>query len=64
MKAKYKLEKQKWGYAITSIKDRGARITTEILANKLMRKCRADEVPAPVIALAKQCAEGVQFNWA
>lgn len=28
-----------------------------------MRKCRADEVPAPMITLAGQCVEGVQFNW-
>ena len=27
-----------------------------------MRKCHADEVPAPVVALAAQCTEGVQFN--
>lgn len=29
-----------------------------------MRKCRADEVPASMVALAAQCAEGVQFNCA
>lgn len=28
-----------------------------------MRKCGADEVSVPVITLASQCAEGVQFNW-
>jgi hypothetical protein len=28
-----------------------------------MRKCREDEVPAPVIQLAAQCSQGVQFNW-
>ncbi len=29
-----------------------------------MSKCYADEVPASVIALAEQCVEGIQFNWA
>ena len=47
-----------------SIKDKGVRVATQLLARKLMRKCRADEVPAPVVALAEQFAEGVQFNWA
>ena len=28
-----------------------------------MRMCRADKVTVPVVALAKQCVEGVQFNW-
>lgn len=28
-----------------------------------MRKCHVDKMPAFVIALAEQCAEGVQFNW-
>ena len=29
----------------------------------MMRKCHADEVPVPMVALAKQCTEQVQFNW-
>lgn len=64
MKAKYKLDKRMRGYVIASIKDRGVLVATQLLANKLMRKFRADEVPAFVIALAEQCVEGVQFNWA
>ena len=28
-----------------------------------MRKCHGNEVPKTVVALAEQCAEGVQFNW-
>lgn len=63
MKAKYKLEKKKRGYAISSIKDKGVHIETQLLAGKVMRKCRADEVPVPVVALDEQCTEGVQFNW-
>ena len=63
MKTKYKLEKKKCGYAIVSIKDKGMRIATQLLAGKLMQKCHSDEVLAPVVALAKKCMEGVQFNW-
>ena len=58
MKKKYKLEKNKRGYAISSIKDKTVCMATQILADKVMQKCRADEVPALVIALAEQCAEG------
>lgn len=64
MKTKYKLEKKKWGYAIASIKDKGLRGATQLLASDLMRKCHADEVLASVIALLEQCGEGVQLNWA
>ena len=63
MKKKYKLEKKKRGYVISDIKDKGVRIATQLLAKKVMRKCRGDEVLAPVVALAKQCIEVVQFNW-
>lgn len=63
MKMKYKLEKEKRGYAISSIKDKAVHVATQILTCKVMRKCHANEVPVPVVALAKQCTEGVQFNW-
>jgi len=53
MKKKYKLEKKKRGYTITSIKDKGVRIATQLLASKVMRKCSGDEVLAPVVALAE-----------
>jgi len=64
MKNKYKLEKKQRGYVITSIQDEGVRIATQLLAGKVMRKFFGNEVPPMVIALAKQCAKGVQFNWA
>jgi len=56
---KYKLEKKKRGYEISSIKDKGVRVATKTLASKLMRKFRTNEVPMPVIALAEQCTKGV-----
>lgn len=64
MKAKYKLEKKRTGYVISSIKDNVVHVVTQLLARKVMRKCRTDEVPAPMVALDKQCMEGVKFNWA
>jgi len=63
MKKKYKLEKKKSNYTISSIKDKVVHLATQILAGKVMCKCRVDEVPAPVVTLAEQCMEGVQFNW-
>lgn len=64
MKKKYKLERKYRGYVISSIRDKGVHVATQLLAKKVMRKCRANEVLATVVALAEQCAEGVQFNWA
>ena len=62
MKKKYKLEKNKRGYTISSINNKVVKVVTQILAGKVMWKCYVDEVPAPVVALAEQCVEGVQFN--
>ena len=59
MKTKYTLEKKKCGYAIASIKERGMRIATQLLAEKLIWIYHADEVPVPMVALAKQRVEGV-----
>ena len=53
MKAKYKLEKKKRGYTITSIKDKWVCVATQLLTDKVMRKPCTDEVPAPVVALAE-----------
>lgn len=64
MKTKFKLEKKKWGYAISNINNLVVKVETQILTGKVMRKCCADEVPTLVIALVAQCAVGVQFNWA
>ena len=63
MKTKYRLEKKKRGYTISSIKDNAVRMATQLLAGKVMCKCSIDKVPMTVVALAEQCAEGVQFDW-
>jgi hypothetical protein len=40
------------------------RITTKIIACKLLRKCRKEEVPFGVVVAVAQCAEGTTLNWA
>ena len=59
MKKKYKLENKKRGYTISSLKDKVVRVATQILARKVMCKCRAEELPTPMVALAEQCVEWV-----
>jgi len=51
MKKTFNLVKNSHDYAITSICDTAVKVAMQILAGKVMRKCRADEVPIPVIAL-------------
>ena len=63
MKKKFKMEKKKRGYTISSINNPAVKVVTKILVGKVMQKCRADEVPTSAVALVAQCAEGVQFNW-
>ena len=64
MKKKFKLEKKKRGYAISSINNPVVKVAMQILVGKVMQKYHADEVPIPVVALVAKCIEGVQFNWA
>lgn len=52
MKEKLKLVKKSRGYAISGISEPAIKVTTQILVGKEMRKCRIDEVPALVVALA------------
>jgi len=53
MKEKFKLVNKSRRYAISSICDPAIKVEREILVGKVMRKCRANEVPAPVVALAQ-----------
>lgn len=59
MKEKFKLVKKLPRSAISSIYDPAVKVATQILVDKVMRKCHADDVPTPVVTLAAQCAEGV-----
>lgn len=51
MKKKYKLEKKKRGYAISSMKEKVVHVVTQILVGKFIRKSLVDEVPTVVVAL-------------
>lgn len=62
MEDKFKLAKKSRGYSITSITNPVVKVATQILAGKIMRTCHVDEVSAPVVSLAAQCAEGIKFN--
>ena len=59
MNGKFKFIKNTRNYAISSICDPVVKVATQILARNVMQKCHTDEVPAPIIALAAQCGEGV-----
>jgi len=52
IKKKFKLEKKKRRYVISSINNTAVKVATQILAGKVMWKCRTDEVPTPVVAFA------------
>jgi len=62
MKKKFEVIKKPCEYSITSINDPIVKLATLILADKVMRKCHANEIPMPVISFSAQCAEGMQFN--
>ena len=51
-KKKFKLEKKKQGYAISSINKPTIKVVTQILVGKVMQKCYTDEVHMPMVALA------------
>ena len=62
MKERFSLAKGKRGYHTSAIQQHNIRFAVELLACKLMRKCRPYEVPAPVIRIAANCAEGFSYN--
>jgi hypothetical protein len=64
MKKKYGTDRGTRGIIIKRINDATTQLGTKILACKLLRKCRREEVPAGVVAVATQCAEGTTVSWA
>ena len=62
MKERFGLTKGKHGYHTSAIQEQNIHFAAEILACKIMRKCRPTEVPAPVIRIAMNCAEGYSYN--
>jgi len=37
---------------------------TQVMAYKLLRMCKKDEVPAGTIVVAAKCTQAVQMSWA
>jgi hypothetical protein len=64
MKKKYCTYRGTRGIIIKRINNVVKQLGANILACKLLRKCRKDEVPTRVIAVAAQCAEGTFMSWA
>jgi hypothetical protein len=56
MKNTYGIEIGSHRITINHISDTATRMATKIMAYKLLRKCRKEEVPAGVITIATQCA--------
>jgi hypothetical protein len=63
MKKKYGTDRGTRGIIIKWINNVVTQLGAKILAYKLLRKCRKDEVPAGVIVVAAQCAEGTFMSW-
>jgi hypothetical protein len=49
------------GIVLRDINDNVTRFSNNIMACKLLRKCRKEESPTRVITIAAQCAKGVMF---
>jgi hypothetical protein len=64
MKKKYGTDKGMGGIIIKWINDAATQLGAKILAYKLLRKCRKDELSEGVIAAATQCVEGTFMSWA
>ena len=64
MKECFDLSKGKRGYHTSAIQEHHIHFAAELLACKIMRKCRPTEVPTPVIRIAINCAKGYSYNWA
>jgi hypothetical protein len=62
MKKKYGTARGTRGIMIKRINNAATQLGANILACKFLRKCRKDEVPAGVIAVATQCAKGASMS--
>ena len=63
MKEHFRLTKGKRGYQTLTIQHQNIRFAAELLACKLMRKCRTNEVSAPIVSIVVNCDEGYSYKW-
>ena len=52
MKDKFKHVRKPCRYSISSITNPAVKVVAEILAGKIMKKCRTDKVPTLIVSLA------------
>jgi hypothetical protein len=64
MKDKFDTFRGKRGLDVRNINDKNVRFAMQVLACKMLWKCRKDEVPVVVIAATEKCIARVQMNWA
>jgi hypothetical protein len=64
MNKKYGTNMGTRGIIIKRINDATTQLGAKILACKMLRKCRREEVPSRVVTVAAQCAEGTTVSWA
>ena len=64
MKDRFGLTKGKQGYQTSTIWYQNFFFVAELLACKLMQKCRPNDVPAPIVSIAANCAEDYSYKWA
>jgi len=64
VKAQFKTYRGKRGIVIMDINDPMTRFFINIMAFKLLRKCRKEESLARVIVAVAQCAKGIVLSWA
>jgi hypothetical protein len=64
MKEKFQTHRGKQGLDVKNINNKNVRFAMQVLACKLLCKCKKDEVPAVVIEVVEKCVEWVQMNWA
>jgi hypothetical protein len=64
MKNKFGTERGTRGIIIKWISDAMTKMGAKIMAWKLLRKCRKEEVLVGVVIVASHCVEGTTVSWA
>jgi hypothetical protein len=64
VKAQFRTNRGTRGIIIKDINDPATKFSTNLMACKLLRKCRKEEAPTGVIEVVVQCAKGVVLSWA
>lgn len=59
MKSKFGIVKNSQGYDVNSIEDQWVCFSAHILVGKIIKNCRANEVPVAIFSLFFQCNAGV-----